>query len=1545
MKKAMNYLLGLPLPNGKTSARCHWQRLSLTIMALIMMMLAPQGAKARELGPWNIWALADACGNNDVYGGANGEGAVPLSSTSYSGITNGFYGLSNTTIGSVTMDLSRFAFRSARDRGWYLYKSDSGAYAGCGLLIGNGTPEFAITKLRPNDVVKVTFKGSGSRTVGLTFVSGSAKNTGGNTLNANDVIATSNSGAETVAEFTASALGDVVISTNGGKYSTIITYISITRPDVASYSYDPAIEVYNLTQQNSGSASMSSTSAGYLLDNGTAYYIINSGYELNNRVAIKSASDLSWNSGLKYGGNSYSMVSISNLNADDRVKITYSDGSIIFANEGSVASGDVFLDASNDGEKDDSDDVTVAGGNSVENWAWYTMLEDGHIDLVLLPGAKITKIEIYSDHKAAYVDTNNGDGSHTLTFDGTGQLIEKTAYIPGLKMEFGDADAASEHFFVTESDKGPVSWGEDPNGFKMAKNNEQRTDLGVVPSTGTFYKFIPEVTGTLHISFKALSVAYGWDIFSQNSSNETVTGDQCPYIVMDDDGNGTISILANTYFSNGAYKNDYNNGFNLVKGHTYYFFGWWPGYETNNGNDVQRQGSCGVAKLVSATYMPAFMMPELACVTTNGATSFDGSTSTPKIKITGSPTNLAFSVKKTSENISVNASDISLDENGYLKISKISYNDNNKDKAGVILVSATAGEGEHVFALTIPYSAAFNNGEGHKWDFKEEPLSIGRYFDDFYANEKVINKQKLTESDIEGMTKNTSSQLYNEIHKAGGTDWTFTYRQVGTNGSAKDPMFQNVYDMCGDNADMIWETEGLWFDTPSNKSAIMNETTGTIVHSNAAQHDPDRYVAILPDADGNSSFTIPALTAGDHVRIYMGSGDGSGSDACFFKISNAQDALGRNISENDIYKAAGSAWTVNSNSTDASYHVCYNFIAKGGDMTFKMVGGSITKIYSIEIYQGERRVDNSVLGARNYYGMKGGGNSGNLTINLHNRGKGENLANGVNVSNEVIATSGNIVVDSNFHMSTNVNDVVWNVDEGTFGVARVRLKCMEYNQNYVTDYADWNLTVGYKEKVDSYSYTWDFTDIPLTGDDGSGDDIDAEYENNGNNTDKALNISLWDEDGAMIVCNPDYADNSYSVFWNNKEGKGNQLYANGKIIPETKGLWFYMDNNDAAYNGSMRIDTDGLHLANTKKMKTDGSNLTMGWWNYKMIVPAVPANRVVYLRMARDNSVGENDYSQKPNEDPVYFFAKKFQFDWMNTKADIGTERTDICKYIEASDGDYIVAIKNTGAESDLTFTLNGWTLKKLAIADDLKTTMNTIGWASESRNHAVDHSLTKFFSGQDLKVYAVSSPNYTNRTLTLTDIASSNAPILPAEQGCIIYAGSDSKLEVMDGGFHFFLPDMHDAEDTNKQFSGTNMLKAQLTETSLGSSDGNYTNYVLTNKYYNLDESGNPTGAQQTGPEMFYRVSSAGIKLRANSAYLQLPTELVKPNSTNPNGAPMFKFIFDGEGENNVATSIDDIFGNNGNGEWYNLSGQKLNGMPQKSGLYIVNGKKVSVK
>ena len=104
---------------------------------------------------------------------------------------------------------------------------------------------------------------------------------------------------------------------------------------------------------------------------------------------------------------------------------------------------------------------------------------------------------------------------------------------------------------------------------------------------------------------------------------------------------------------------------------------------------------------------------------------------------------------------------------------------------------------------------------------------------------------------------------------------------------------------------------------------------------------------------------------------------------------------------------------------------------------------------------------------------------------------------------------------------------------------------------------------------------------------------------------------------------------------------------------------------------------------------------------------------------------------------------------------------------------------------------------------------------------------------------------------------------------------------------------------------------------------------------------------------------ATKSIELEANTAYILSGGKFHKNNKgTQPAGkaylpadvvnsasAPQLIIVFD---DNGNMTAIKDVRGkveNVRNQVWYDLSGRKLNGMPSKKGLYIINGKKVVIK
>ena len=173
-------------------------------------------------------------------------------------------------------------------------------------------------------------------------------------------------------------------------------------------------------------------------------------------------------------------------------------------------------------------------------------------------------------------------------------------------------------------------------------------------------------------------------------------------------------------------------------------------------------------------------------------------------------------------------------------------------------------------------------------------------------------------------------------------------------------------------------------------------------------------------------------------------------------------------------------------------------------------------------------------------------------------------------------------------------------------------------------------------------------------------------------------------------------------------------------------------------------------------------------------------------------------------------------------------------------------------------------------------------------------------------------------------------------------------------GGFHLFVPDMHDYGTVNgvtyeksiKDMSSS-LLKSILSSGPVKMYDGDYTNYVLT---YETAKAGWTEGEEniEDNPEMttvgFFRVQPKGVTSAGHQGYMQIVTSEVRPAS-DPNTVGSFSLVFDDE-ETNSINSIErkGKVINTGN-VYYNLQGQLLNGVPTKSGIYIVNGKKVAVK
>ena len=1060
----------------------------------------------------------------------------------------------------------------------------------------------------------------------------------------------------------------------------------------------------------------------------------------------------------------------------------------------------------------------------------------------------------------------------------------------------------------------------------------------------------------------------------------------------------------------------------------------WNG--TTNGNGG-KDNACGVAKLLEVMFNPNKKIYPLAKWVPNGTAAVNTANSVPNPDTFAQETYLAdlwgynkdtkITVKKMSGNIlTCNPYIEEIPQNqqeedgptARLMIKNITFDDG-KDQGGTILIKIgnTDKKSNPVYTLTIAYSADptydGNSGtgtRGHIWDFSTsslhgfdwepgpadapkpdqqgvftnnltanskyaQPKDYGHFFANYFAAD--ISQYSSADDVFTKLEKSGSGLLYDEIHAEGthsrNSDWAFNYNLVNA-GNLYDPLFMNKYDLEGDNADLIWETEGTVIIADANASVMFNEFTGTDIHS--SEKDPERYVGILNSK--NSEFRIPWLMPNDRVIIWMGTGKGAFNDQAVFNIRGAYDAVHNVIDPTDDYIVGGSHW--DGAKGDKNYRGCYHFFAQGhnggpADMVFKMTSGSMCKIYKIQIYRGDRIITNEVVAndpdtdkfllwsrakdPNDANDVAAIGPKYNWTLKYF--GKDQKLANGKKadgttggVNNDIVnysgyfAKSGAGINNNGFTTSTETdptqplyNTFTYQHDYGQIGTFRMRGKDMEKNMKYVADFGEHNVTVAYQQTM-KYPYTWDFKDMIgynadsfLYEDQIGGSFMPTKpdwyksyptlWDNSYEKT--STDLSLWEtysEDGTYYlrlnsqtnqsVTNPKEKDNIFQTA--TQDYDGNQLWANGSVVPETQGLWFYTNNN--MNHSDWYISEEGMEFRSKE---------------HKLVIPNVPEGAAVYLRM----EMTQPEHS--------------FTWQWTSDCEVYGSEPQQV-----GSTSDYIFAILNKGSKRNLVLSIKGYRLLKLAVSEDPKT-VNIKGYASESRNRVIDHTLTSFFTGKPIKAYLAKEKD--ENTISLVEI---KKPMPAATDdgefvGSVLYNSDNNndtgEIKVLDGGFHLFVPDMNDyhGDPSDTENMVTNDLQSTIGNMMQSFNAGGTSSkklsqtaakdiYVLSYKYLEHDRAGQDTNIGQF--EAFYRLATSGANVKPNSAYIQLGV-------ASTSQAKM-SIVFEDElfGNQGITTSIDDAVEENvmnGKAEWYSLDGRKLNGVPTAKGLYIVNGKKVLVK
>lgn len=1126
----------------------------------------------------------------------------------------------------------------------------------------------------------------------------------------------------------------------------------------------------------------------------------------------------------------------------------------------------------------------------------YYILKDCDVTLNVDAGAnvRIQRVIIDSWKAAEYqvdditVDGKKGERFH---FTSDGVLKDKRPAVPFLTVQFGSEDYKT----YVQRYSGIVGAATSYNSNNDTYVTFSGSGDAAVPSGGSYIYFFPDVDGTL--SFK------GW-----------LDGDGNDVYVVEKNADGTGTAQKTSFKGSGAKE---INGIELKRGKIYFITSnsWAPSQH------------------------PIFHLSEFTFIPSE--TNYTGALSyvlTPAQKTTTiNSGSVSLTLDKAYNTVvlkkvlgNIESANVTLSGN-QLTVSNVTYkttvDGKEANKGGVILACVnplydgnTISHKTPVIAITIPYGAEeYANKETKQikvWDFYTNGLSLGKYSDQ-------------------------SSILYQEMHYSDGSaDWE---RDDLNHYSNSEPVFKSVYDMEGDNADMIPDTEGLLFNTPTNNLCIYNENvpSGTF---------PDSYVGIRP----GGKLTIPYLKKGDRVRMMIGryGGPDVNQANAYLRLTNAKD-VSLNVTDN----ANGTQTVTEGKLIEGDYVIGgtqnrkvteldgdYNFIVDhDGNFVLEMTQGQLIKFYRIEIYRNERFITNNGIlrnnwdGSENVYELvyRDEDSDGKiLSYNLHNYGKGERIKvlNVDQITGNLTDLNSSSFIENNSGSATSVR---YTTHKGQFGSFRLTLGVKTQNGTYITDRADRVMAIGYLQKM-SYPYTWDFTILQSTKrinltDYSDIDETDRYIENAIQGEEAASNIEVdnrhWigtSATGGMRTGN-EISYNTVDPAMGILFASGGQLYAQDKMFEETAGIGF--KRNDGGnfervkmLNKALAIADNGIRLRATQDPNV----------YFKMVIPKVPKDAVIYVKA-------------QPIEDTSYP---------KTLCSTDGTTSRNFDKVITGVDDNKLsnVYIMKNDAERDVELWMNGLMIQKIGVSvkEDWKTIGST-GFVSESRNHKIDHSLTAEFTGLPIKAYIVTGIDDDADAAGNRGVEVREAGVLQENQGCFIandmeaayQEGENKSVNILGDGYtHLFVPAIHNMDE----YSGyTNYMQPMINGGTIQQKSNGKINYALSSKHYS------PSNPSQVvyGQVGFYRADkNKGATIPKNGAYLAVE----EPVANNANAfylrlegteEPLAEDF--GDQDITAVKGIENAAAFEGN--WYNMNGQKLNGRPNASGIYVVNGKKVVIK
>lgn len=283
-----------------------------------------------------------------------------------------------------------------------------------------------------------------------------------------------------------------------------------------------------------------------------------------------------------------------------------------------------------------------------------------------------------------------------------------------------------------------------------------------------------------------------------------------------------------------------------------------------------------------------------------------------------------------------------------------------------------------------------------------------------------------------------------------------------------------------------------------------------------------------------------------------------------------------------------------------------------------------------------------------------------------------------------------------------------------------------------------------------------------------------------------------------------------------------------------------------------------------------------------------------------------------------------------NEMFNLNTLGVDNLRTITNSNNNRVSVYRLGDTTKDLTFCVQNCKLYRIAIVKDNKTIGSAdkdyIKYATYSQSYPVDYNLNAILNGTAVTAYSVSTDYKSNATFVDFTALPNNQSA--AREGVILK--TSGKL----GESHpIFTTDVNTTPQklTNNALVGTG---DEATEFEKAKREG-FQNYILTTKYFHLDENENQSGEVIDGNQQcFYKWVKGNAK--NNFAYLQLKN----PSNANAKTVIYLDWFGDTTGIHGMTAPSQVTSGKT----YYTLDGRKVTSPTQK-GIYIINGKKIIIK